>query len=189
MAIGGYLGMNRAYAANYDKEIIVNKKATALIGILFFILATALGAYVRIPVTGSPVPITLQTFFVLMAGAVIGKKLGSLSQLCYALLSAPYLLGPTGGYFIGFVAASYVVGRLITLNRPGMGWTIFSFAVGNIVIYTFGISWLSWLLKIDIMKAIYMGALPFIPGDTVKILIAAIIYSGMSERSKEIFSE
>ena len=181
--------MNKAYAANYRKEVIINKKSIALIGIFFFTFATALGAYVRIPVIGTPVPITLQTFFVLLAGAVIGKKLGSLSQLCYALLSAPYLLGPTGGYFLGFIAASYIIGRMTEPGKSGIGWVIFSFAVGSIIVYASGILWLSYLLKIDMAKAIYMGALPFIPGDTVKILIAAIIYSGISKRSKEIFSE
>ncbi|MFH0763550.1 MAG: biotin transporter BioY [Candidatus Omnitrophota bacterium] len=181
--------MSRARILDYNKGIIVNKGLAATIGVTFFVLATALGAYVRIPIIGTPVPVTFQTFFVIMAGAVLGKRLGALSQLCYAILSVPFLLGPTGGYFMGFIAASYVVGRMTGPGKSGIGWAVFSFAVGSIIIYTFGILWLSYLLKIDIAKAIYMGALPFIPGDTVKILIAAIIYSGISKRSKEIFSE
>lgn len=181
--------MNRASVAGYDKEVIIDKKAVTFIGVLFFVLATALGAYVRIPIIGTPVPVTLQTFFAIMAGAVLGKRLGSLSQLCYAVLSAPFLLGPTGGYFLGFIAASYIVGRMTETGKDRIGWAIFSFAVGIIIIYTFGILWLSYLLKIDMAKAICMGALPFIPGDIVKILVAATIYSGISKRSKEIFSE
>jgi biotin transport system substrate-specific component len=176
----------RAY---HDKDIITDKSLIEAMGIIFFVMATTLGAYVRIPLIGTPVPITLQTFFVIMAGAVMGSRLGALSQLCYISLSIPYLSGPTGGYFIGFAAASYAIGRLTAFNRSGIWWNIFSFAVGSIIIYAFGAAWLSLLFRVDIAKAIYMGALPFIPGDIVKILVAAIIYSKISGRSKEIFSK
>ena len=119
--------MNYAHSLDYNKDIVNNRKLTAVIGVVFFILATALGAYIRIPVHGSPVPITLQTFFVLLAGAVLGKKLGFYSQAGYLLagisglpmfqgtsLGISYLLGPTGGYLIGFMACAFITGFIIS---------------------------------------------------------------------------
>ena len=183
-------------------EIVKSKKANAVIGVMFFILATALGAYVRIPIPGSPVPITLQTFFVLLSGAVLGKRLGLCSQLGYIFLGAaglplfsaaslglPYLSGPTGGYLIGFVATSYFVGCMTELKNYNIARIIPIFAFGNLVIiYAFGISWLICLYKISALQAISIGALPFIPGDIVKIFAAAFIYKSISNRTKGIFT-
>jgi biotin transport system substrate-specific component len=123
--------MSHANVLPYNKEFISSKKAVAAIGVTFFVLATALSAYVRIPVPGSPVPITLQTFFVLLAGAVLGRKLGAASQIGYVILGAvglpifqgagygiAYLFGPTGGYLMGFAAAAYAD---IFPARPSQG--------------------------------------------------------------------
>lgn len=185
---------------NNRREGILNNGLVATIGILFFILATTLGAYVRIPIAAGPVPITLQTFFVLLSGAILGRRCGSFSQLAYVILGAAglpvfqnysfgasYLLGPTGGYILGFIFAAYVVGRIIEYRPMRTGWVIASFAIGNVVIYAFGIIWLMYLLKMDIAKAITIGALPFIPGDIAKILLAALIYSRISRRTRDIF--
>ncbi len=186
---------------DYNEDIIGNKTVVAAIGIAFFVLATALGAYVRIPVHGSPVPITLQTFFVLLSGAVLGKRLGSFSQAAYFILGisglpifqgagfgAAYLAGPTTGYLIGFIAASYSIGRIIDIRPFDAKWVAASFAIGSLIIYAFGAAWLVYLYKISFSKAISIGILPFIPGDIIKILLATVIYSRISQRSKNIFS-
>lgn len=190
----------KALAYN-SKEIIDNRALNSLIGVVFFTLATALGAYVRIPVHGSPVPITLQTFFVILSGAILGRRLGGLSQLGYFMLGAfglpifqgqsfgfSHILGPTGGYLAGFVFAAYMVGWLIRFRVTNLYWTVASFIAGNIVLYGFGVLWLMALYKINAVSAFSIGVLPFIPGEAVKILLAAIIYSKISERSKRIFS-
>ena len=192
--------MSQSYELYYKREFVNGKALNALIGVSFFILATALGAYVRIPLKASPVPITLQTFFVILSGAVLGKRRGLYSQLGYILLGSmglpifqgaafgmPYLLGPTGGYLAGFMVAAYVVGRL-TDGASGVGRTLLSFAIGSLVIYAFGISWLVHMYKVSLIHAISIGILPFIPGDLVKISFAAIIYSRISQRSKSVFS-
>lgn len=184
-----------------DIDIIRSKRISSAIGVIFFILATALGAYVRIPVPGSPVPITLQTFFVVLSGAVLGKRLGLYSQLGYIFLGVSgvplfsagssgltYLLGPTGGYLIGFAAASYFVGRMLEVGKINLWSAIAAFSTGIIVIiYTFGVSWLILNYKMSAPQAISAGALPFIPGDMVKILFAAMIYKSISGRSRDIF--
>jgi len=192
--------MNRANALTYNREMINNRAVNAAIGVLFFILATTLGAYVRIPLKGNPVPITLQTFFVILSGAVLGRRLGGLSQLGYVVLGAvnfpifqsfafglPYLLGPTGGYLIGFVFAAYFIGWMLESNSSARRITA-SFIMGSLIIYAFGILWLLCLYKMSIMRSVSMGILPFIPGDIVKVIFASIIYSKISKRTKNIFS-
>ena len=192
--------MSRVYELCYKREVVNGKALVAVIGVLFFILATALGAYVRIPIAGSPVPITLQTFFVILSGAVLGKRLGLYSQLGYILLGSmglpifqgaafgvSSLLGPTGGYLAGFAVAAYLVGRL-TNGVSDTRRALLSFAIGSLVIYAFGVSWLVYIYRVNLMHAISIGMLPFIPGDIVKISFAAIIYSRISQRSKSVFS-
>jgi biotin transport system substrate-specific component len=194
--------MNKALNYSYNSDIISNKAAVYAIGVIFFVLATALGAYVRIPVTGSPVPITLQTFFVMLSGAVLGRRLGSFSQFCYLVLGAAglpifqgysfgasYLLGPTGGYIVGFLFAAYLIGRMTKTPDRGSAFVIASFTAASLVIYAFGISWLIFLYRISIRKAFSVGVLPFITGDILKVLFAAFIYSKISRRVKAVFSE
>ncbi len=192
--------MNYAHPLTDNKNIINSRKLTCVIGVVFFILATALGAYVRIPVHGSPVPITLQTFFVILAGAVLGKRLGFYSQIGYILagaaglpifqgasFGAAYLLGPTGGYLIGFAACAFVVGRMIDRAGSNIVSIIAVFALGSLVIYASGVLWLVSIYKMSPISAISAGALPFIPGDIAKIALAGLIYSRISKRSKQIF--
>lgn len=148
---------------------------------------TAAGAYIIIPFP--LVPITLQTFFLNLAAALLGGYLGALSQIIYVLLGIiglpvfaggkagmGVLFGPTGGYLIGFIAAAYVIGRLITVREnPGIIWTILSMVVGLIVIYVLGVIQLSFVAEFSMKKAISVGVLPFLIGDALKIIVAALI--------------
>jgi len=143
---------------------------------------------VRIPLPFTPVPITLQTFFVLLAGLMLGSYRGALSQLLYLLWGisgAPLfagsaagmavLLGPTGGYLIGFVTSAWLVGRLVHSNTQPVtvvAWV----SLGSLTILLCG--WL-WLLAFHIGGAIgafQLGVLPFLPGDVLKTLAASGIY-------------
>lgn len=170
-----------------QKDIIRNKILSAGIGVAFFVTAMVLGAYVRIPVPGSPVPITLQTFFALLSGAVLGKRLGLASQMVYMLVCAPMLAGPTGGYIVGFAAASYFTGSILERKSTGIWRIMTAFAVGNLVIYCAGASWLVMAYKMSISGAFLAGVAPFIVGDIAKVSAAAIIFSGISGRAREIF--
>ncbi|MCX5667066.1 MAG: biotin transporter BioY, partial [Candidatus Omnitrophica bacterium] len=130
---------------------ISNKAVDAVIGVTFFIIATTLGAYIRIPVPGTPIPITLQTFFVVLSGAVLGSRLGLFSQAGYILLGAmglpvfqgyafgmAHILGPTGGYLIGFMAASFLVGKILEKESRNLFKITASFLIGNVILYTLG---------------------------------------------------
>jgi biotin transport system substrate-specific component len=149
--------------------------------------ATAAGAYIMIPLP--LVPITLQTLFLNLAAALLGGGLGALSQVVYVLIGIiglpvfaggkaglGVLLGPTGGYLIGFIVGAYVVGNLIEIRKnPGFVWTACAMVVGMIVIYACGVTQLSIVEKLSVGKAVTVGALPFLIGDGLKILAAAFL--------------
>lgn len=164
-----------------------------------FALLTALGAWVRVPLPFTPVPITLQTFFVLLGGLMLGPALGAGAQVLYLVLGTAgvpvfaggalglaYLVGPTGGYLVGFVVAAWLVGRLARDLRPGEDRAelraLGTLALGTLTIYAAGAYWLAWMAGLDLGKALWVGVLPFIPGDTLKVMVAARLWSRLSGR-------
>ena len=150
---------------------------------------TAGAAQIVIPMW--PVPITGQTFAVLFVGATLGSLRGALSMLLSIGLGVAGLpvfaeggaglakvLGPTGGYMIGFVLAAALVGWLAQRewDRKVLG-TIGAFLAGTVVIYAVGLPWLSVALgqlgyPNDLSATLQAGLYPFIPGDILKALIA-----------------
>lgn len=183
------------------REVVTNRVSCALIGIGSFIAFTALGAFVRIPLPFTPVPITLQTFFVLLAGALLGKRLGTLSQLGYVFLGSLglsifagatggliTLFGPTGGYLLGFILAAYVVGRVLSIReRANFGWVVLAMAIGSLIIYLLGAIQLALFAHLGVRKALLLGVVPFLPGDTLKLFAAASLYYKLQERASQIF--
>ncbi len=181
------------------KEVISGRIAVRLTGLSVFIVLTTLGAFVRIPLPFSPVPVTLQTFFVLLAGASLGSGLGALSQAGYMLLGAAgvtvftgagsgllYLSGPTGGYLAGFIAASFFIGCFI--GRAKNLISVFAlFCLASATILACGVLWLKVVLGYSFLKLMLIGFLPFVPGDMLKALFAAAIYMKLRTRLKEIF--
>lgn len=159
----------------------------SMTGAALFAALTAVGALIRIPLPANPIPLTLQVFFVLLAGAILGAKLGALSQIIYLLLGAiglpvfsggtsgfGVIFGPTGGYLIGFILAAFTVGHLIAREREASAVkTTLFFLVGILVIYIFGTAQLALVAKISIGQAILGGVLPFLPLDIVKAILAA----------------
>ena len=134
---------------------------------------------------GYPVPITAQTFAVLMIAALFGARRGVLCLLAYLGEGAAGLpvfanaragvitfVGPTGGYLAGFVVAAYVVGFLAEKGWDRKIWTtVLAMIIGNLIIYAFGLTWLSHL--VGVRSALAGGLYPFIPGDMLKIALAA----------------
>jgi biotin transport system substrate-specific component len=144
-------------------------------------------AQVRIPLPFTPVPLTGQTFAVLLVGAVLGSRRGAASLLLYlvqGIIGLPVfaggasglavLLGPTGGYLVGFVAAAYLIGLLAArgLDRHFPS-ALLAFLTGEAVIYLFGVAWLSVFLGLQ--RAIVAGFLPFLIGDAIKLVAAALV--------------
>jgi biotin transport system substrate-specific component len=144
-------------------------------------------AQIRIPLPFTPVPITGQTFAVLLVGAMLGARRGAASLVLYVMMGLfglpffaggtsgmAYLLGPTGGYLIGFVAAAWLVGLLAArgLDRR-IPSALLAFLAGEIVIYLCGVGWLSVFLGIP--HAITAGLLPFLLGDAIKLAAAGLV--------------
>ena len=166
-----------------------------IFGVSCFALLTALGALVRIPLPFTPVPITLQTFFVLLAGAVLGKSRGAASQGLYIVLGIfgvplfalwgsgiSYLFGPTTGYLVGFIVATYIIGN-VAQRRPDNAAAVGSaMIVGSFVILLCGTLWLKALLGVTILEAFVLGALPFLAGDIIKSIAACMLYLAISRR-------
>lgn len=149
-------------------------------------LLVALMAQVKIPLPFTPVPLTGQTFAVLLVGAALGSRRGAASLLLYlaqGMLGLPvfaggagglaYLSGPTGGYLIGFVCAAFLVGWLAEGGKDRrFHIALLVFLAGEVVIYLCGVSWLA--VHIGFEKALAAGLFPFLPGDAVKLLAAAL---------------
>ena len=145
----------------------------------------ALTAQIRVPVPGSPVPITGQTLGVLLLAAAYGSRLGSTSVAAYlavGIAGVPIfqnggagmavINGPTGGYLIGFLVAAWIVGELAE-SRWDRVWylTIAAMVLGNIVIYMCGVTHLAGIVGWERVWA--LGVAPFLIGDAIKIAIAA----------------
>lgn len=150
-------------------------------------LVIAWCAQIRILLPFSPVPITGQTFAVLMIGALFGARRGAVAVIAYLIeggLGLPVfavgggfsvLLGPTGGYLIGFVVAAWVVGLLAEKGWDRRAWsTVAAMVLGNMAIYAFGLLWLCCLMGAG-RRALAVGLYPFIAGDIVKIMLAAVV--------------
>lgn len=164
---------------------------------LGFAALTGVAAQVRIPLPFTPVPITLQTFAVLLAGIALGARVGGASQALYVAIGLggvpwftgggagpSHLLGPTGGYLVGFVVAAAVVGYVTDrfAGARDLPTLLAVLAVANfVVIYGFGLPWLyAWLAVVNgsavsLGQLLTMGLFPFIPGDVVKLLGAAAV--------------
>ncbi len=155
----------------------------------------AVSARISIPMW--PVPITGQTFAVLLAAAVLGRTRGVAALLAYmgeGMLGLPvfagganawtvsasgatYLFGSTAGYLAGFVAAAFVTGWLAELGWDRSVWrAALAMVVGNLVIYAFGVSWLAALIGLE--RAVNFGLVPFLLGDIIKVVLAALALPG-----------
>jgi biotin transporter BioY len=159
--------------------------------VIGFSLLTALAAQVVIPV--GPIPITGQTFAVLLTGALLGSRLGAMAMIAYLIEGASglpffsgghggllYLMGPTGGYLIAFPAAAYITGAFAE-----HGWdrrfltAAAAMAIGSVIVMLSGWAWFSVIMRTSPMLTVYATVIKFIPGDIIKIsLAAAVLPSG-----------
>ncbi|ETT52679.1 biotin transporter BioY [Paenibacillus sp. FSL R7-0198] len=167
----------------------------SLRGIVFSALMAAilvLFGYISIPIGFSPVPITLQTLAVMLAGGLLGPLYGFLSVTIVVLLTAlgfpllhgtgglAVLLGPTGGYVMMWPISALLIGLLLArINIKGVTGFILAFVVfelfGSLLLYVSGVPWLAYAYKMSLPEAMIQGFYPYIIGDLVKAVFAAII--------------
>ncbi|MCK9594335.1 MAG: biotin transporter BioY [Candidatus Omnitrophica bacterium] len=183
-----------------NREVSLSKNLNRALGVGAFVVLMSLASFVRIPLPFTPVPITLQTFFVLLSGACLGPGLGAVSQLAYLVLGVAgaaaftgtgsglfYLAGPTGGYILGFILAAAFIGKALKPGRMSLLATAGIFLLGDAVLFFCGALWLKLLFGYSFLQAFILGVAPFAAGETVKILAAAGIYSRIQARVKNIF--
>lgn len=159
----------------------VRAERTALTAILVALIAA--GAWVSIPFI--PVPLTLQTLFVLLSGILL-RRWGFLPPLCYLVLGAVglpvfhnglagigVLLGPTGGFVGGFVAAGLIAG--LAYERGERPARMVGLVLAGLAIYASGAAWLAVSTGMSLTAAVVLGVLPFLPGDLLKTAAAYTI--------------
>lgn len=165
-----------------------------------FAAATAVSAQVTIPFP--LVPMTLQVLMTLLAGAVLGRRLGALSQLVYVLMGSiglpvfaarqggvGVIIGPTGGYLIGMIIAAWVVGAMVEIGEragsssPLLGELLTGAAMlcGLLSIYIPGVLVLSRYVG-SIHQAVAVGVITFLPADLIKVAAAYGIAKGLKAR-------
>ncbi len=155
-----------------------------------FTALIAAAAHVTIP--AGPVPFTLQELMVLLAGLVLGSRLGALAAAAYVVLGlvAPVyaggtsglgvLAGPTGGYLVGFVAAAALTGALVGNARRSLRRTTLAACAGLVPIYGLGATWLALQLETTDWRVVLVGGvLQFLPLDLVKAVLAAVLARGL----------
>ena len=152
------------------------------------LVAVAATLSVRLPFT--PVPWTLQPFAVLLVGALLGSRRGAAALIAYlaeGLSGLPVfaggsfgpapLLGPTGGYLVGFVAAAWVVGALAERRWDRRFFSTWAaMALGSLTLFAFGVPWLARFTGWP--GALAAGFWPFVPGDVLKQVLAALLLPG-----------
>ncbi|WP_276969908.1 biotin transporter BioY [Ferrimicrobium acidiphilum] len=173
-------------------DLLPESLVTDLVLIGVFAIAIGIFAQISIPLPFTPVPITGQTFAVLLGGAALGLRRGTLGSLLYVglgLVGVPWFAGATGGlkmatnpsfgYLIGFIAASALVGYLAEtgLDRK-IGRTVLLMIIGNVIIYGFGMAFLMINLHVGLSQGLALGVTPFLLGDLVKLLLAAGLLPG-----------
>jgi biotin transport system substrate-specific component len=168
------------------ESTFLNKMALAL----GFACLTGLVAQLRFYLPYTPVPVTGQVFAVLLSGVILGKWYGGLSQVFYTVLGVigvPWFAGGTagmevlagvdGGYIIGFIVASLIIGWFTDMYVKSRSFAgMFSLMLlGIVMVYLFGAVQLAFVLGVNAEKAIQLGVLPFIAVDLYKALIVSAI--------------
>ena len=156
-----------------------------------FAALMAAGAYLSIPI--GPVPIVLQNMFVFLAALILGSRWGTASVAVYLLAGAcglpvfaggmggiGRLVGPTGGYLVGYLPTVFVIGWISSRSLDKKVWLdVIAMVCGTIVLYACGVTWLKILTGMTWAKALAVGMYPFLLGDALKIAAAAAIAKGL----------
>ncbi len=169
-------------------RVLPRSKTSAVVLTIAFAALTALAAQWRFYLPFTPIPITGQTFAVLLSGAALGWRLGGTSQIVYVgagLVGLPVfagggsgfetITGSSGGYLVGFVIAAALVGHLAERGQDRrVDTAAAAFLLGSVTIYLFGVAWLMQVTGWDLPEAMAKGVAPFVVGDLVKAGFAAL---------------
>ncbi|MBM2292912.1 biotin transporter BioY [Sulfitobacter pseudonitzschiae] len=184
---------NRVLSDLLESEDKLTLRARQVLMVAAGILLLAVAAKIKVPMW--PVPITMGTFAVLAIGAAYGARLGLVTILGYMIVGAlgldvfagssaqtfglTYMMGGTGGYLVGYVLATVVLGVLAQRGWDrSVGWMALAMLMGNAVIYLPGLAWLGQLYGWD-KPILQWGLTPFLIGDVIKLALAAVLLPGI----------
>ena len=170
-------------------RILPRTRVTTVALVITFAALTAVAAQVRIPLGFTPVPMTGQTFAVLLTGAAFGWRGGAAAQALYVAVGLAgfpvfqggeggwtYATGATAGYLVGFIVSAAVIGFLAEQRQDRrIATAIPAMLAGNTVIYLFGVPWLMHVLSTDLAGGLAAGVAPFVIGDFLKITAAGLL--------------
>ena len=150
-----------------------------------------------IPVPVSPVPVSLVQLGIYLSVYILGKRRGTLAVLLYVIIGAvglpvfsgfsggfAKLVGPTGGYILGYVFMAYFAGLVIERSSGDIIAVFAGFAVANALCYVPGTLWLSFQMGTGFKKALLLGVVPYVPADLIKTIAAMIICPVIVQRLK-----
>jgi biotin transport system substrate-specific component len=177
--------------------ILLNKvTSNRLFWIIAFSLLTVAGAQIAIPI--KPVPFSLQTMMVVLAGAFLGSKNGAYSQLLYLFLGSiglpvfangamgiAYLFGPTGGYLLAFPLGAFLTGYIVEKNKNYIVVTLAMFA-GEALVIICGTLFLNIFYIKDFSEALKVGGILFSLATVIKVFAAVSIYFGVTKNSEKL---
>ncbi|MDE6732871.1 MAG: biotin transporter BioY [Oscillospiraceae bacterium] len=166
------------------KENLFTVRVMVFMAIFAAIICIAAPVSVQV----GPIPITLATFAIYLAGAILGGKRGMIAVIVYIMLGAvglpvfsnfnggfTALLGPTGGYIIGYIPLVLLTGIFSDMNSKKHWTMIIGMLLGTVALYTFGTAWFMIMTESSLGRALALCALPFIPGDALKIVCVSAI--------------
>ncbi len=180
-----------------QKRNAVNVKEMTYIAIFTALIIIA--GYIQIPLPFTPVPITLQTMAVMLAGLLLSPRQAGLSMVIYVLIGAiglpvfagghgglDVIVGPTGGYLISWIPAAILVSLMKGNSENLLRAVVSAFVGGIVLVYAMGVPWLAFSTGMSLEKAITVGAIPFIAGDVFKLVLAMMVYFPVSRQLKRI---
>lgn len=182
---------NRFPLAQPAAGLVPSRTARRVIGVVAFAALTAIGARISVLIPGTPVPFTFQPLFVILAGALLGARLGAASQALYLAAGiaglpvfaagggAAYLLGPTGGYLMAYPLAAFLAGTWA--DRSAVR-TLAGLLLGLAAIYAGGLAWLSVVGDVDV--AVALGLRPFVAMDLVKVAMVLAVARRIGGRTR-----
>jgi biotin transport system substrate-specific component len=190
------MDIKNGVSRNIIIQTISNLKTNSIFWIISFSVLTAISAQVAVPV--KPVPFTLQTMIVMLAGAFLGAKNGAYSQLFYLFLGSigfpvfangsmgiGVLFGPTGGYLLAFPIAAYIVGYFVDINNKYFS-VVFSMFISEIIIISLGVIYLDIFFINNFFEALKGGAAIFSVWMVIKVFAASAIYFGISKKYSKL---
>jgi len=169
-----------------------------LVTVAMFAAVIAVASWISIPLPFTPVPVNLGTLAVMVTGALLGKKYGVISVITYILLGAVglpvfagftgglgHIVGPTGGYIVGYAVSAFLTGLLIEVFcKEKLTWQGVAAAgfIGTASCYALGTIWFMMLTNTGIAGAMTMCVIPFLPGDAVKLICAVLVTLSLRPR-------